>query len=96
MAIAVDGIGESIASDRNQRPEPRSGFPFRLVDQMLEAMSGKVLNRKLSILRPYPSIVFDSSNVNREVPKGTKAGDWSFAGGAYRGNFLKVWNKLYA
>jgi ABC-type sugar transport system substrate-binding protein len=69
---------------------------YSLVDQMLEAMSGKVLNRKLSILRPDPSIVFDSGNVNREVPKGTKAGDWSFAGGAYRGNFIKVWNKLYA
>lgn|GEM_PF-3133459 len=68
---------------------------YMLVDQLLEAMSGKTLNKQLSTLRPDPSIVFDSSNVETEVPKGTKAADWMFAGGTYRVQFLNEWNEKY-
>lgn len=69
---------------------------YTFVDQMLQALSGEKLNRSLSVLRPDPAIVFDASNVDAEVPKGTKAADWMFAGGTYRTQFIRNWNEAYA
>lgn len=68
---------------------------YTLVDQMLFGFSGEQPDRQLSVLKPDPSIVFDASNVETEVPKGTKAADWMFAGGTYRTQFLSEWNERY-
>jgi len=68
---------------------------YTLVDQLLAAFSGKELDRALSYLRPDPAIVFDKTNVEREVPKGTKAADWQFGGGTYRQSFIKEWGETY-
>lgn len=68
---------------------------YTMVDQMLLGLSGGDFDRQLSVLRPDPSIVFDASNVETEVPKGTNAVDWMFAGGTYRTQFLSEWNERY-
>jgi ABC-type sugar transport system substrate-binding protein len=69
---------------------------YTLIGQILQGLSGKELDRKLSVQQPDPAVVFDASNVDQQVPKGTKAGDWMFGGGTYRSAFLETWNKLYA
>jgi ABC-type sugar transport system substrate-binding protein len=69
---------------------------YSLVDQMLLALSGAKPDRQRAVLAPDPAIVFDKTNVEVEVPKGTKAADWMFAGGTYRSTFLKNWNEQYA
>lgn len=73
---------------------PYVGYTF--VGQVMYMMSGKEAERQLSVLKPDPSIVFDSTNVEAEVPKGSKASDWMFAGGSYRSQFLSEWNELFA
>ncbi|HZV74937.1 MAG TPA: sugar ABC transporter substrate-binding protein [Conexibacter sp.] len=69
---------------------------YTFVDQLLLAMSGKKLDRKLNVTQPDPAVVFDATNVDAQVTRGTKAGDWMFGGGTYRTSFLKSWNTLYA
>ncbi|HZV74940.1 MAG TPA: substrate-binding domain-containing protein [Conexibacter sp.] len=69
---------------------------YTLVGQILQGLSGKQLDRKLSVTQPDPAVVFDAGNVDQQVPKGTKAGDWMFGGGTYRSAFMASWNKLYA
>ncbi|HKG04085.1 MAG TPA: substrate-binding domain-containing protein [Conexibacter sp.] len=69
---------------------------YTLIGQILQGLSGKKLDRKLSVQQPDPAVVFDANNVDQQVPKGTKAGDWMFGGGTYRTSFLETWNELYA
>lgn len=67
---------------------------YTLVDQALAAFAGKSLDKQLNVLAPCPSIVFDSTNVDTNLPQGARAGNWMFAGGAYRTEFLRRWNTL--
>lgn len=69
---------------------------YTIIEQVLTVLKGDEPNRLLALTRPVPDVIFDSSNVEQQVPKGTKAADWMFAGGAYRGQFLARWNEVFA
>ncbi len=74
-------------------------WPFQsytIIEQVLTVLKGDKPNRLLGLTRPVPDVIFDASNVNQQVPKGTKAADWMFAGGAYRAQFLARWNETFA
>jgi ABC-type sugar transport system substrate-binding protein len=68
---------------------------YGLVDLVLQALSGRTPDRETSYLSPIPDAVFDASNVDAEIPKGTRAADWKFAGGSYRDGFVARWNQTY-
>ncbi len=68
---------------------------YGLVDMALQALAGEEISRRTSILDPIPSVVFGPENVNEEVPKGTSAKDWSFAGGTYVTYFTNRWQQKY-
>ncbi|NIL91579.1 hypothetical protein RhoFasSB10_03926 [Rhodococcus fascians] len=70
---------------------------YVIIDQVLTVMKGEIEpNRLLSMNRPVPDVVFDASNVDEQVPVGTKAADWMFAGGVYRPQFIARWNEVFA
>ncbi|MCW2953405.1 MAG: hypothetical protein JWQ48_2575 [Conexibacter sp.] len=68
---------------------------YGLVDLVLQALAGRRPDREVSYLSPVPDALFDASNVDIEVPKGTRAADWKFAGGSYRDQFVARWNQQY-
>ena len=69
---------------------------YTIIEQVLTVLKGEKPNRLLSLTRPVPDVIFDASNVNEQVPKGAKAADWMFAGGAYRSQFISRWNEVFA
>lgn len=69
---------------------------YSIIEQVLMVLKGEELNRLLSYTRPVPDVIFDASNVDAQVPQGSKAADWMFAGGAYRSQFLTRWNEVFA
>lgn len=69
---------------------------FGLVDLALQVLSGKKPSRQLTWVYSQPTIIFDITNVNQEVPKGTSEANWRYYGGTYEQNFISKWNKLYA
>jgi ABC-type sugar transport system substrate-binding protein len=69
---------------------------YTIIEQVLIVLKGEEPNRLLSLTRPVPDVVFDASNVDEQVPTGTKAADWMFAGGAYRSQFIARWNEVFA
>ena len=69
---------------------------YTIIEQVLMVLKGQKPNRLLSLTRPVPDVIFDASNVNEQVPKGTKAADWMLAGGAYRSQFIARWNEVFA
>jgi ABC-type sugar transport system substrate-binding protein len=69
---------------------------YTIIEQVLMVLKGDKPNRLLSLTRPVPDVIFDASNVNEQVPKGTKAADWMFAGGAYKSQFIARWNTVFA
>jgi len=69
---------------------------YGLIGLVLEAVSGGKPDRQVSYLQPVPDIVFGATNVAAQVPKGTQAADWMFAGGSYRDQFVATWNQLYS
>ena len=68
---------------------------YTIIEQILTVLKGDTPNRLLSETRPVPDVVFDSSNVDSEVPPGSKAANWMFAGGAYRPQFIARWNESF-
>lgn len=69
---------------------------YTIIEQVLTVLKGEEPYRLLSMTRPVPDVIFDASNVDAQVPKGTKAADWMFAGGAYRSQFIARWNEVFA
>jgi len=74
-------------------------FPYNaygMVDLVLQALAGKKVDRQISYLSPVPTAVFSEANIDVEVPKGTSAKDWTFAGGTYVDFFIDRWNSTYS
>lgn len=74
-------------------------FPYNaygMVDLVLQALSGREVDRQISYLSPIPTVVFSERNIDEQVPKGTNAKDWTFARGTYVDDFIDRWNTTYS